>query len=197
MVANQSMMRRIGLIVTAALFAVAACGGGGGNGDSAGTSSTSAATAAASTRSTTTTTTTLKPEDEVKAAYLAYWAMVDRVFATPEPDDPELTQRTAEPLLPFVRDDLTQRKLEQTSLRTPAGQMSSHRIDSVRVTGESASVVDCYVDARVKYRETGEVLDDAVVSKTAEATLASIGGVWKVSDLVFTTRTDGAARCAA
>jgi hypothetical protein len=196
MLANQLMMRRIGLIVTAALFAVTACGGGG-KGDSASTSSTSAATAAASNGSTTTTTTTVKPEDEVKAAYLAYWAMADRLLIAPDPEDPELLQRTTDPLLPFIKDELTQRKLQGTVLRTPPDRTSSHRIDLLTVNGSAASVIDCYVDARIMYSATGQVLDEAVVSKTAEATLASTGGAWKVSDLVFTTRTDGAARCAA
>src|SRR5437899_2433416 len=78
-------MRGIGRIAVLGLVLLAACSGGGG-GSAASTSTTT------STSTTLATTTTLSQKEAVKAAYLAYWKMIDRLAGAPDPNDPELTQ---------------------------------------------------------------------------------------------------------
>src|SRR3954453_20059538 len=98
----------------AALGLVAGCSSGGG-GSAAKTTTTTATTSTTLAPTSTTT-----PEDAVKDAYLAYWKMIDRLFVSPDPGDSELAQRTIDPILSFLQDDLATRRSEGRTTRVPS-----------------------------------------------------------------------------
>jgi hypothetical protein len=171
-------MSRAGLGAAAVvlLATAGACSGGGGGRDAVGTTTTT------TTSSTSTTTTTLSQEDQVKQAYLAYWQMVDRLIAVPNPRDSELPERATDPLLASLRDDLTTRAAEERSTRAPVNSKYQHKIRSASLDGDTATVSDCYVDDRVQYNGEGVVLNDRVSTVHATATLTR-SNVWRVSDV--------------
>jgi hypothetical protein len=165
--------------------------------DSGGGSSASSSRTSTTTSTTVSTTSTTSPEEAVKAAYLAYWTMIDRLSATPDPDDPELLQRVAEPLLSFLRDDMATRRSEGRTTRFPSDpSLNSHRIDQTNVQAENATIEDCFVDGRIAVALDGTENAD-VVTKQTSASLVNVDGVWKVSDAEFVERTPGVSGCAA
>ena len=185
-------MRGIGRLGLIGLLLVAACSGGG-----SGSAASSSTTTTSTTSTTLAPTTTTSPEEAVKTAYLAYWKMIDRLSVAPDPDDPELAARVAEPLLSFTRDDMATRRSEGRTTRFPADpKLNSHRIDELTVSGKAASISDCFVDGRIAVAADGTT-NDAVVTKETKATLMLDGLVWRVSDAEFVMRTDGVAGCAA
>lgn len=196
MVANLSAMRRFGLIAAGALFAVSACGGGS-KGDSASTSSSSAPASSSSSTPTTVTTTTVKPEDEVKAAYLAYWAAVDRVFAAPNPDDPELAQRAVDPLLASVKDQLSTKAAVGHRYVVGGGRPNEHRVSSVEIGSAAATVSDCWIDGTTEVDASGAVVDEAISTRQYRATLLGSRGNWRVSNIETVAVTEGVSGCAA
>src|SRR3954463_98021 len=107
-------------VVVVVVVLVAACSSGGG-GSVAGTTTTTTATTVATTSTTTV-------EDAVREAYLAYWKMIDRLAAAPDPNDPELADRAVDPILSIVRDDMATRKSEGRSTRPPANSKYQHQI---------------------------------------------------------------------
>lgn len=199
MVAKWTQVRRTGLAPAAVLVLAAACGGSGnGDGSAASRSSSStAASAAATTTTTAVTTTTLSAEEQVKAAYLKYWEVVDQVLADPASGPARLSEVAADPLLGFVTDDVDTRAALGHTVTTPPGRTTSHRIDQVTVSGTTASVVDCFIDARVEFDAAGVVVDDALVSKLSDSKLELRNNRWVVTDSVVRERALGPDRCAA
>jgi len=176
----------------AGLCLLAACSGGG-----SGSATKSTTTVSSTTTTTVAVTTTTTPEDAVKQAYLDYWKMADRLLATPDPNDPEITQRAADPLLSSLRDQLATNRSTGHHTTVPSGNTNTHRIDAVDVTGTSAQLTECFVDGRVEFGPNGEVVDDATVTKVGHASLSQVAGQWKVSDIRFDQRTPGVGTCAA
>jgi hypothetical protein len=166
-----------------ALLLLVACSSGGGSAAKATTTSTTTSTTAA-------TTSTTSPDDAVKQAYLDYWAMIDRLNAAPDPNDPELAQRTEEPLLSDVKGQLDTTAHTGHSYKTPAGRPHSHTVSQIEASGQAASLHDCYVDGTVEFDESGNTVDDAISTRQVESSLVLVGTVWKVSRLKFV---DGAA----
>jgi hypothetical protein len=185
-------MRRIVGIVTLGASVLVACSGGGG---AAAPTTTTASASATTTTTVAATTTTVAPEQAVKAAYLAYWAMLDRLNAAPDASDPEISQRAASQLAKDIVDGLTTRAAEGTRLVFPADKPNTHDVSAVGVSNATATLMDCYVDFRVKFDASGSVIDDAVVTKLGRATLEFDGTVWKVRELEFIQRTPGVTTC--
>src|SRR4051812_33913809 len=124
-------MGRFGRTVVVIVAVLGAAGSGGGSGARGGTTTPPPAAAAPATTTTTTSTTapttsTTTVEDAVREAYLAYWKMIDRLAAAPDPDDPELPQRAIDPVLSIVRDDMTTRRSEGRTTRPPANSKYVH-----------------------------------------------------------------------
>jgi len=176
----------------AGLCLLAACSGGG-----SGSAAKTTTTVSSTTTTTVAVTTTTTPEDAVKQAYLDYWKMSDRLSAVPDPNDPELAQRAAEPLLSFVRDNLSTEKAEGRTFTVPAGKPNDHRIQSVQISGSAATLTECFIDGRAELDHDGNVIDDSVFSKLGSATLVQSGGVWLLTAVNFTQRTPGDGGCAA
>jgi len=183
-------MGRRGLVWAVCVGFVAACSGGGGT---AATTTTTSST----TRTTAPTTTTTSPEDAVKAAYLAYWKMIDRVSMTPDPEDPELPQRMVDPRLSNARDELATERARGRTTRTPPGGKYSHVIQSVTLDKDNATVNDCSVDDQVVYGPDDVVLDSAVTTKHFVASFVRTADTWKVADVRIVRQESGEQSCAA
>jgi hypothetical protein len=188
-------MRVMRALLAATVLAVLAACAGGSSTTAASTSSTSQSSSSSSTATTTTTPAT--PEEAVKAAYLAYWKMVDRLFAAPDPTSADLARLAADPLLTVVRDNLATKQAQGHTYTRPDDRPSSHRLDAVSVAGSSAEVTDCYVDGSVERDASGAVVDDAISTRHARATLALASGAWRLTDLEFPSSTPGVSGCAA
>src|SRR3954451_14881860 len=109
-------MRGIGRLAVMGLVLLAACSGGGGG--SAASTTTTTSTTSTTVASTTTTT----PEEAVKGADLAYWRMIDRLNAAPDPNDSVLADRTLDPLLSFVKGTLATQAVEGRTFIAMAGR---------------------------------------------------------------------------
>src|SRR4051794_39444938 len=116
---------RAGALLVAVL---AACSGGRGGGGTAPTTTTTSSPTTTSEA----TTTTLSPEEQVKAAYLAYWQTIDRLSAAPNPDDPQLTSVATEPVLSNARNALRTSAARRERTVTPPNGQYAHAIESVR-----------------------------------------------------------------
>jgi hypothetical protein len=164
---------------------------------SGGNSAAKTTTTSTTTTTTLATTTTTDPKDAVKQAYLDYWTMIDRLGPAPNPDDPELAVRTANPLLTSLRDDMSTRQQQGRRTRLPDDPaLNAHRVDQVSVTEANATVDDCFVDGRIAEGSDGSI-NDAVVTKHTSAKLVLVGSDWKVTDVQFVEKTNGVAGCAA
>ena len=121
--------------------------------------------------------------------------MADRLSATPDPSDPEIASRAAEPLLSYLRDNLSTQRSEGRTFTVPEGRPNDHQIRGVVVSGLSAELSDCFIDGRAELDSQGQTIDDAIVSKLGKATLVRENSVWKVSGVQYSSRTAGASGC--
>jgi hypothetical protein len=140
------------------------------------------------------TTTTISVEEEVEAAYLAFWDMFVRVAQAPNPDDQEIGQRASgETQGNLVDGFTTQQSLNRTS---EFGPEYRHEVLHVDVQGDTAVVEDCAVDdSRIVDAATGETVEEDVVTELLSATLIRQGDAWLVNN---STRLDswvGAVGC--
>ncbi len=198
--------RRIAL-VAAVTLALTACGGGSHRTASAAASSsgptsspppttTSALSDASASTATATAESANHDEQAVKTAYLAYWSMVDRLGAAPDPADPELPQRTANPALQDLLDVLSARQVSNQVTRLPADRTQySHTLTSVTANGDVATVRDCFVDGRIRVDRNGAVVDDEVVTDVVLAQLARLQDRWVVSKTETLSETPGVHGC--
>jgi hypothetical protein len=139
-------------------------------------------------------TTTISPEEEVEAAYLAFWDMFVRLAQAPDPDDPEIHERASGEAAGNVVDGLT--TLRSLHRRSQFGPGYRHEVLQVDVRGDTAVVQDCAVDdSRLVDTLSGEVVAQGVVTELLEVTLQRVGDTWLVDG---TTRLDswsGAVAC--
>jgi hypothetical protein len=178
----------------AVVAAMAGCSGGGGGGGGQAASPTTTSTAPTTT-SVAPTSTTPSQEDQVKAAYLAYWQMVDRLSAAPNPDDAELATRATDPLLSFLRDDFSTRAEQGRTTHYPDDPtLNSHHIRRVELDTKTARIVDCFVDGRIAVLADGTT-DADVVTKQATATMLLEGQQWLISNVHFDSEQPGASAC--
>jgi hypothetical protein len=184
--------RRLSTVGTAAAgcaLLVLSSGCGGGDGEAAGdgtTTSTSETTIAS-------TTTTQDPEAEVEAAYLAYWEMQRRLAEAPNPSDPEVRQRTTGPALDKLVDSLTTMRSMGQTLRF--GPRYSHKMTSVDLQADRATVRDCAVDDGTRVTANGEETSLQLSTSLLETTLVDQGRDWLVESISELESWDGATSC--
>lgn len=94
--------------------------------------------------------------------------------------------------------DATQtNRLGGQAVRLPEGSVSRREVEVVSVGEERASVRDCAVDdAVVVDLDTGEVLDDDIVTRLAMGELVREDGAWRVSFTRVEQTWEGVAGCA-
>lgn len=139
-------------------------------------------------------TTTPTPESEVKAAYLAYWEMADRLAGHPDPDDPELPTLAGGEALAHLRDGLAD--LREQGRKVEVGSKTSHRVSDVEVldTG-TARLKDCDVDDSRLLGADGEVLDEGLTTTHWNVTLVRSEDSWRVDRFVRLNAWEGEVDC--
>jgi len=175
----------------AGLCLLAACSDGG-----SGSAAKTTTTVSSTTSTTVAVTTTTTPEDAVRAAWTAYWAMIVRLAGAPDGTDPELAERAGEPLLSALRDDFTTQKSKGQRVIMSPGSRYDHRLDAVSVNGTSAVLAGCKIDDSTTIGPSGEVVDDSVITSNITASFVLDGSVWKAVDVKFTNPTPGISGCA-
>lgn len=181
-----------GLVLVAS--ACSSASGGAGSTSSSSAGSTSSATVAST--SSTASTSTGDPKAEAQAALDAYWAMVKRLLAAPDPSDPEIAQRAIDPSRSAIRDELTTR---QANGQVEQYDGAAYHVDTTvnSISGDSASFAGCVVDgARLIDSKTGQVLNDKVSTSRINGTLIRIDGAWKMQRFDVLKKVDGEVACA-
>ena len=179
--------------VTAALVLVLAAAGCSNDGEALpGTTTT--------TRPTTTTTTEPEQtaEEEAVERYLAFWDARFEANSEPvNPDHPALREYATGEQLENVLEETRRNAREGRAFRRPENSQGRRSVRVVRIEGESAMLQDCVVNDGVVYRvDTGEVIDDSVVTHSVEATMARVDGEWKLESARLVQRWEGVAGCA-
>jgi hypothetical protein len=186
------------VMCVAAVAVVAAMAGcsGGGAGTKQAASPTTTSTAPTTTSVASSTSTTLSQEDQVKAAWDGYWTMVVRLAGHPDPNDPELAVRAANPLLASLRDDFSTREAAGERVVVPPSTQYQHQFLSASITAYTAKVSGCQLDDSVTVGPSGEVLDDTVSTKDITATFIREGSNWLANDVQIVERAKGLVGCA-
>jgi hypothetical protein len=128
---------------------------------------------------TSTTPTTESPEAEVEAAYLAFWDMAVRLAESPDPDDPEIAERSSGD----ARDDLVAglTALRDGGQRTESGPATGHDVSSVQIDGDEAELEDCAVDESTLVDvATGDSLQEGTGTTLWRVTLLKQADGWMV-----------------
>jgi hypothetical protein len=180
-------------LIASVLLAATACSSAsnGANGSSGPSTSSPAASSAATSSSTS------DPKADAQRALDAYWAMVKRLLAAPDPSDPEIAQRAIDPSLSAIRDELTTR---QANGEVEQYDGAVYHVDTTvdAINGDSASFEGCVVDgARLVDSKSGQVLNDKVSTSRIEGTLARSEGAWKMQRFDVLKKVDGEVQCAA
>jgi hypothetical protein len=145
------------------------------------------------------TTTSLTPvtgatADELGAVYRDYWAMYTRLLGAPDPEDPEIDERTTG----IARDDLVEvfTAMAAEGLVVRFEDRSGFDVVSVGEDADGAVVRACEViDASVIQGDEEEDLD--VVARLLDARLAEDDGSWVVAEVLDLDAWPGATECEA
>jgi len=176
-----------GLVVLAAV----ACSDDDDGEDEAGTDPTTDETT-----TTPSTTAPLTPEDEAKATYLEFVAVVERLLTTSrDPGDPDLSRVAADPVLGEVRDNLTTMRTENHVVTI--GPRTAHRVTSVAlVSPTEAEVNECYVgNDTTTDADDGSVIDQGLSTRSIRASLALMEDRWVVREVTTLEIFDGETSC--
>lgn len=137
---------------------------------------------------------TQPPEEEVKAAYLAYRGLVQRLLESPNPDDPELADFSTGENLEFLKAQLESLQSQNRALQF--GSRYSVDIVAVTVTGSAAIIQDCTVDdAQTIDMTSGAVVSEGITTELLEAVLSEEGGHWRVSSIERLGQWEGDVPC--
>jgi hypothetical protein len=160
-------------------FSLAACGGDGEEADEH-DPTTTAPNDDPSTDDPTTTEPSV--EAEVEAAYLAYWEMAERLAQAPDPNDPEIDDRSTGRVRNELVDNLT--TMQTQGQHIEFGPSNAHDVVKVDINGGSAIVSDCVVDEGVQVDDsTGERVEFSATAGLLEATMVNSEGGWIVESV--------------
>jgi len=115
----------------------------------------------------------------------------------PNPDDPRLAEYASGEELAAVTANTAIRRDAGQAIRPGEAGLADIGVGFVSAAASSASVAACAVDDGVIYDlDTGEAVDDAVVTHNYQIDLELIEGAWKVSRIVRIQQWEGVAGCA-
>lgn len=115
----------------------------------------------------------------------------------PNPADPRLAEYASGEELAAVTANTANRRDAGQAIRPGEAGLADIGVGFVSAAASSASVAACAVDDGVIYDlDTGEAVDDAVVTHNYQIDLELMEGVWKVSRIVRIQQWEGVAGCA-
>ena len=128
------------------------------------------------------TSTSLSPQDEVVAAYRAYWAAWSKAGLTSDSSSPGLLDHTTGVQLNRVKKAFDDYKAKGVVVR---GNIElAPRV--VAFNPPNASLRDCIADHTLSYDASGQTHDtDDQIRRHLSITLVQDAGTWKVSDIVL------------
>lgn len=136
-------------------------------------------------------------EAAVRAAYEGYWRAILAANDPPDQFHPDLARYATGEAFESVFQAAQANRLTGRILRLPENSITEYRIDEVDIDGDSAQVWGCTIDdGLVIDAETGDVLDDDIVTFRVSATLTRENGTWKVSHSESEESWEGVAGCA-
>lgn len=129
----------------------------------------------------------LTEEEEVEAAYLAIMDRYYERLEAPNPDDQSIEDGHVGESLRQVIDRNRQRQSQgQRDIPGPNGRPQPE-IESITVNEAEAIILNCLIeDIQVVSAESGEIVDDGVLSFEVRSVLRFSDGVWKLADQVAT-----------
>ena len=140
------------------------------------------------------TTTTVSPESEVETAYLAFADMGARLLQAPDPDDPEIAERTTGTAMTEFIAGL--RSLQDVGLEYQLGPEYSHVVRSVQLTGNNAVLDVCVVDdSKQVNAATGEVTVEGVTTVHWTVEIRREDGAWLVAKITEDDVQEGITEC--
>jgi hypothetical protein len=171
---------RLAAAALVAVFAVSPAACGGDEEADEGESTTTAPSDDPSTDDPTTTAPSV--EAEVEAAYLAYWEMVERLLAAPDPNDQEIEERVGGGARDTLVDSLTTMRTQGE--RIEFGPENTHRVVEVSRGDAKATLLDCFVDQGERINDvSGERTPSPATPGLLEVILVPHGGNWIVDSV--------------
>lgn len=193
--------RRLGL-VAAAVVIVAGCSNKSDELPLA-TSTTGLPSAVSSTTSGSTVpavTATTPPAEDVVIVdrYKKFWeARLAANQAPANPDFPDLRTFATGEQLDQVILETRQRRDKGLAIKKPSRSAYERRVKLVSIEGDSAVVQDCVTDDLIVYKvATGEVVDDATITRNVSATMRRVDGTWRLAAARLVQEWKGVAGCA-
>jgi hypothetical protein len=151
-------------------------------------------TAESSSTSSTTTPTTVSPEAEVKTAYKAFADMGARLLQAPNPEDPEIAQRTSGEAQADLITGLTQ--LRDAGQHYELGPQYGQEVLSVALTNTGATGKVCVVDdVQLLDNATGNVLGEGTTTARWTVSLVEPDEQWLVETIAEEEIGEGALPC--
>ncbi len=180
------------------LSVLAACGGDSRQSTAPTPSSTASTPIIGPSSTNLTTSTTVDPAGEIIARYKQFWDVRFEVNRNPvNPTDPRLAQFATGKQLDNVVTETRQRLDQGLALRRPEPSASKNRVKLIEVASDTARLQDCATNDGIVYRvATGQVLDDGVVTRSVEATMRRVDGVWRLADTRVLQEWKGVVGCA-
>lgn len=134
-------------------------------------------------------------EEAVLAAVNCYWSTIVAANDPPDPDHPGFDRCFTGAALERSRERVQEHLIFGQTVRDPSGGVQ-RTAPTITVEGNSARATQCAIDDAVVVRtDTGEVLNDKVVSTEVQLILERTGTSWKVTDSVLLSKTDGPDGC--
>jgi len=138
-------------------------------------------------------------EDVVVDRYLAFWqARLAANEAPVNPDHPDLAEYATGSQLENAIDETRRRRDDGLAIRRPENSQSKRDVRVTNTAPDEVTLQDCSINDGVIYRvDTGEVVNDDVVTQSIRATMRLVDGVWKLERATLIQEWPGVAGCAA
>ena len=188
-------------LLLAVTLVISACGGDDNGGDASSTTTTERRSTASS--STTSTTEAASTDGTAKQAvvdrYIAFWqARLEANQAPVNPDHPSLAEYATGKQLENVIAETRRRRDDGLAIRRPENSVGKHDVRIVNEGTDEVTLQDCSVNDGVIYRvDSGEVVDDNVVTQSIRAIMRLVDGKWKLEQASLVQEWPGVAGCAA
>jgi hypothetical protein len=147
---------------------------------------------------TSSTSTTLADEHAMAAlsVWQEYLDVSQEWLDPPDPAHPRISDFIAPDSLEDFREGIAVELARDTARRPSASGPPRHETTVRSSSASSVVIEDCFVDDFVAYNfRTGEVLDDAVATRTLEVAFVEDAGSWKIEQIREIDKVEGRAEC--